>query len=216
MAIINHTKKFIFIHIPKTAGTSLAAYFSQFSTYKDVELGGTVFGEIVSPAFFRRYGVRKHSRASEIRDLVGKDFWDNSFKFAFVRNPYKRTFSIFTFLKHKFRDWKGNEIMDTFDNFEDFVRSEFFWTKGPDRLFATQHTWLYDGDDLIMNFVGKLENINSDVEHISNHLKLEGKEKLGVKNKSSSGVDLKKLPEDVLQRIKGRYKKDFELFDYKF
>lgn len=39
--IVNHTHKFIFVHVPKSAGTSVTQMFSEYSSYRDLEVGGT-------------------------------------------------------------------------------------------------------------------------------------------------------------------------------
>lgn len=41
MSIINNSKNFIFIHIPKAAGTPVALFFSKHSRYCDQELGAS-------------------------------------------------------------------------------------------------------------------------------------------------------------------------------
>ena len=57
---------FIFVHIPKTAGTSIVDFLGLYS--------------------------KKHLTLIQIKELVGLD-WYRSFKFSFVRNPYDRAVS---------------------------------------------------------------------------------------------------------------------------
>ena len=45
----------------------------------------------------REFGLRKHTSAKEIRAFVGPDAFSSAFKFAFVRNPYARFFSLYNF-----------------------------------------------------------------------------------------------------------------------
>ena len=47
MAIINQSKKFIFVHVPKAAGTSVTSAFSKYTSYQDLEIGGAKFGESI-------------------------------------------------------------------------------------------------------------------------------------------------------------------------
>lgn len=130
MAIINQSHQFIFVHVPMSAGTSVTNALSSFTGVFDVELGGTEYGERIASPFAQRFGIGKHATSVEIQHLVGNQIWNEYFIFGFVRNPYSRVFSIYRFLKTKFRKWKGSEIMDVFGNFDEFVRSDFFSSRG--------------------------------------------------------------------------------------
>jgi hypothetical protein len=117
--IVNHTHKFIFVHVPKSAGTSVTELFSQYSSYRDLEVGGTQLGEVLQNEFKKRYGLTKHATAGEIRAIVGAELWDAYYSFGIVRNPYARAQSTFHFMKR----WRGNKEMDRLkfiENMPDF------------------------------------------------------------------------------------------------
>src|SRR5271165_5684282 len=136
--IINNTFQFIFVHVPKAAGTSLTNHLSKFSRYCDLEIGGTSLGEALQPEFKRRYGLSKHSSAREIRETIGEDIWHKYFTFGFVRNPYERAFSIFHFAKKMFSEQQHREAyaeMQHYNSFAEFIQSDFYQTEGPDRIF---------------------------------------------------------------------------------
>ena len=129
----------------------------------------------VRGVYCREFGLRKHTSAQEIRAFVGPDAFSSAFKFAFVRNPYARLFSLYNFLKFKWRRWEGGEIMDQFPRFADFVRSDFFACgkaegAGRDsiyRLFGSQVFWLCeDGERPLLDFVGRVERLEADFDHI--------------------------------------------------
>jgi hypothetical protein len=217
MTIINQTYKFIFVHIPKNAGTTATKILSDYTHWCDLELGGTAFGESLAEIYHSRFGIGKHTKAQAIKKIVGDNVWSEYYKFALVRNPFSRTLSAYRFLK-KWKNWQNSEIMDRFDTFESFVASEFFLASGgPDGMFNPQHSWVNDGaGNKLVNFVGKVEMIEQTIAHISDaiglnvalasipHINESGKidEHLTAYSSISAPIVLK------------RYEKDFTDFGY--
>lgn len=66
--------RYLFIHITKTAGTSVAI---------------SLFGELPY-----------HYTAVQYRVIYGRKTFNRYFKFAFVRNPWDRLYSAYSFLKN--------------------------------------------------------------------------------------------------------------------
>jgi len=151
VTLINHTYRFIFVHVPKNAGTSVAMYLSQASTYRDQEIGGTQLGQAVAPFYRARFGLSKHSTVAEIGRAVGPETMAAYTSFAVWRDPTERLLSIYGFLR-KWDAWRQLEgfvrFVPEFDacrDANDFIGSELFrTTSGPDRIFNPQAFWLAD------------------------------------------------------------------------
>lgn len=85
----------IFVHIPKTAGSSIARALNLSAP---------------SPAF----GIEKHYPAKEICRICGHDIWNEAFRFTCVRNPWARLFSHYNYrtnrgvTSQKGRNWDFN------------------------------------------------------------------------------------------------------------
>jgi hypothetical protein len=161
--IVNHTYKFIFVHVPKNAGTSVTQALSTLSSWRDLELGGTQFGEAIAPHFMKRFGLRKHSTASQIRKVVGEEIWSSYYKFGFVRDPYSRLQSLWSFLR-KWKNWPNSEIMNSFESIDEFVTSDFFRSGGPDQLLRPQAHFL----DADLDFLGSCSATARDFQRILN------------------------------------------------
>ncbi len=217
MAIINNTHRFIFIHIPKAAGTSLSQYYcQQCSTIADVEIGGSAMGEAIQAFYLKRFKITKHATALEIRTALGMSVFNQYFRFSFVRNPFDRTISTFKFLKK----WlPGSELVEhanvfgQFDNVNDMINSAYWETPGIDKIFQPQWRWLYDDSGMhLANYIGKVEAISDDVKKLNCRLGL-NLAPLSIHNNKTS-EDAVHLSASSMEKISNRYCKDFEIFGY--
>ena len=224
--IVNHSHKFIFVHVPKAAGTSVSELFSKFSAYSDLEVGGTELGEALQHAYKRRFGLTKHSTAEEIRAVMGDAAWRDYYAFAFVRDPYARAQSTFHFMKrwHGNKDMKQLAFMEEHADFRSFVLSDTFAEQKAHRLLWPQARWLLDADgELLVDFVGRLETLDEDIHSVLSGapgLVAAGAapEQAPAKNKSASTdaalYELLSTDAEVEARIYEAYRADFEQFGY--
>ncbi len=100
--IISHGRKYIFVHIPKTGGTSLSLALEAKAMKDDVLIGDT------PKAKNRRKRYKdaqtsgrlwKHARLTDIYGLVMQDQIESYFVFTIVRNPWDRMVSYYHWLK---------------------------------------------------------------------------------------------------------------------
>ena len=86
--MINHEHKFIFLHIPKNAGTSIAK------------------------ALNRQCGVTEPYESFRIHsDDFDKKIWKEYFVFTFVRNPFARMWSQYIYRNWLYEKYPFNEIL---------------------------------------------------------------------------------------------------------
>jgi hypothetical protein len=218
MAIINSSKKFVFVHVPKAAGTSVTNALSKYTTYQDLEIGGTHFGEQIQPAYKKRFGIGKHTPASGIREVIGQGAWDSMFKFSIVRNPYERVISTYKFLNK----WEGTpeefkKQLAKFNDINDYILSDMWEERdGPDFIFKPQTFWLTDINDrskLIVDFVGKLEALDEDLARIVSKIEGSKAEMVTAPQLNKTEGDFK-LSSEAIEKINRVYARDFNFFDY--
>jgi hypothetical protein len=224
--IVNHSHQFIFVHVPKAAGTSVSELFSKYSAYSDLEVGGTELGEALQHPYKRRFGLTKHSTAAEILPVVGKDTWGRYYSFAFVRDPYARAQSTFHFMKrwHGNKEMKNLDFMDDLSDFRSFVMSDAFKEQKAHRLLWPQVRWLQDEKGTsIVDFVGRMETLDDDIHHVLSHapglVKIKAAPEAAPKKNRSASTDaalwdLLSSDTEVERRIYEAYQEDFKAFDY--
>lgn len=96
--IISPGRRFIFVHIPKTGGTSLAAALEARAMADDILIGDT------PKARRRRHRLKgvssagplwKHSTLADVAGFVPDDLIDQALICSLVRNPWDRVFSFY-------------------------------------------------------------------------------------------------------------------------
>jgi hypothetical protein len=95
---VSHSRRCIFVHIPKTGGSSIEQALGMFGDWR-LEDRDCLFGRIQSPdlelaGFLSRY--LQHLTISQIRSIVPADVGSRYFSFSFVRNPWDRLVSVYS------------------------------------------------------------------------------------------------------------------------
>jgi hypothetical protein len=222
--IICTSRKFIFVHINKTAGTSITEALAPSLEWNDIVLGATPIGQALDQPFKDRFGLYKHSTAREIRAVVGADAWSESTTFAVVRDPVERAISFYQYLRRmetaasplrRLRRrlfgwqpaWNGLVALRDSRSFSDFIRHPILrYEPG----FIPQHAFLSGEDDeIIVDRLLRFETISEDFEDLAHGLGL-GALRIGHENRSGSGNRLS-IPASDIDFLKGYFAKDYAL-----
>jgi hypothetical protein len=185
---------FIFIHIPKSGGTSVAH---------------AIYG--------KRAG---HDKASVIKQRMNGGEYERMFSFSVVRNPYNRLVSAY----HYATQGGGSEggirkrsvySSTLFNSFSSFV-IEWLIFQNPEDIelvFRPQYLFIMDAqENLLVKWLGRIEEKEEIETVILNELGL--KIQLGQKNTSNRrGFQTYYTPE-LQALVYNFYKKDFELLGY--
>lgn len=94
--IIDYHKKFVFLHVPKCAGTAFEEAYQKVSVPSSFISGGTFSNYRVQEFHYRQYGVWKHSTATEILNRY-PELSDFCF-IALTRDSLSRAVSLWNFL----------------------------------------------------------------------------------------------------------------------
>ena len=184
-------KNFLFIHIPKCAGTS----FSHALYNRQI-------GHMSLEDYF----------------LIDKNFTQNVFKFTICRHPLERLISAYHFLKNGGINKKdlsfSKKYLSDCNSFEDFVLHQLSRKEVLSYYhFRPQSEYISYKGIIRVDKVYKLESINNNIHEISKAI---GIEIILNKLNENKKKRIENINYEMLKIITKIYKNDFENFNYNF
>ena len=242
--IISHSRRFVFIHIHKTAGESISASMVPDLAGADLFRRPGVVIETTSPAGSEGQVVpagserlNKHSTALEVRDWLGQETWDQYFTFSFVRHPIERALSLYGYVAKAARqpsrpwpkrvlhrlapggrtdksDWLGVKAFRATNSFSEFIRHPLL-DEAPG--MRPQSASLCDASgEIIVRYVGRYEQINEDFQFVRTELGLPERP-LRWKNRGrrrGGTPSPGELPAEDRAYMAAKFEEDFRRFGY--
>jgi hypothetical protein len=201
--LISRDYRLIFIHLQKTAGTSIAEFMTS-------NLGATRDG-------------RKHEYAYEAKSRIPEEIWQNCFRFSFVRNPWDRLASWYQHIRRNYTKPGDNPffdyLMSTGDSFEDFILHgdrTISTPWGERNLFTSQFENLSSDDRLLVDFVGRFESLASDWKLVLDRIGYSGRAALPHVNANPRKHYRELYTEKMRLTVEEKCHKDIEEFGYRF
>lgn len=206
--LVSYRKKFLFVHIFKTAGTSITDSFARFC-YRPGSSRPSNWIAFFSTDWkkIHRAPIKKHATALQIRAALDCEIFDSYFKFSFVRNPWDWQVSLYHYiLEHP--ENRGHAETKEMGSFRNFVFSR-------EKLSFTQTSCLVDENgSLLVDFVGKFENLDEDFRSICQKVCISAR--LPHINKSKR-TDYRDYYDAETREVTARlYAEDIERFGYTF
>jgi Sulfotransferase family len=123
--MISFQKRFLFVHIPKTAGNSIQSVLRDCSEDELVALRSEQDGVERFGLRNPKYKIRKHSTLVEYRAALGETQFGALYKFTCVRNPWDRMVSYYFTPTQKAEAWdrkKFKKIISEALSVADYLR----------------------------------------------------------------------------------------------
>lgn len=186
--------KCIFVHITKSAGTSVAK---------------SLLGYLPS-----------HYTATQYRVIFGRRQFEKYFKFAYVRNPWDRLYSAYCYLigggwNQQDKTWAKKHLSSVVD-FNDFVLN---WLS-PERVYSHIHFWpqhrfVCDSKGyILLDYLAYFETIHQDFDAIAEKIGVQAK--LGHENASNRQSYKSVYSADAINKVASIYQTDIDMFGYDF
>ena len=93
--LVSKEKKFLFIHIPKAAGTSVKSALKPWTTTPPPTRANRLLTQARLPRDYSKRRWRKHGTLLHAQRRIPAEDFHTLFKFSFVRNPWNRLVSLF-------------------------------------------------------------------------------------------------------------------------
>lgn len=201
MALV--TLEYIFIHVYKAGGNSIRRALGSPTT-----------------EFFGAHCDAKSVRQGMIHQDREKE-WDAAFKFGIVRNPYDWLVSTY-FYHRQSKNLAGHPAAK--GGFESWL----LWTinvamENKERQldqnkYLTQKHFLYDSDDCIVDYIGRMESIQESWDHICDTLGRKHSQithaNRTASRKGTSYEEIMRANPDAISVINKVFGEDFSAFNY--
>lgn len=209
--MVSTEKNFLFIHIPKTGGSSINHLLYP---YRDFELS-----------------TIHHVPIETFRNWTPTHIFNSLYKFCFVRNPWDLQVSVWrytvknvgldidfkSYIKWKFLN--DTNVLDYF-NFVDsnqeqdkhLIQNAWYVHRVPQIYYVVD-----ESGKVMMDYIGKLETIDSDMEFLADKLDLDIQyvPKINITNHNNESYK-NYYDQETKKIIEDRFKMDIEAFGYDF
>ena len=204
-ANINLEQRFIFVHIPKTAGTSI---------YHALGMN-----------------ISHHKPLSHYKNLLDRDVFAQLTKFAFVRDPLERFISLYKYARLKVsyfhnnvnpdkalygahRDYELLKDASPLDCARYLVEGKLLHN-APDTIWLPQKRWLETDCGMSdINIIGRFENLPNDFANICNQAGIIDKLQSPLGTFNQSNQTAVKITDEVIDIVKNYYREDYDSFGY--
>lgn len=214
--MISIQKRFLFIHVPKTAGNSIQSILADYSEDEIVARRKHQDG-VEQFAVSSKYKVRKHSTLSDYQLAMDAEMYRSLFKFAAMRNPWDRMISLY-FSAHKGRtEWDRDKfaaLVRQTPTLRTYIRRRSLLQKAAAKLGLGKSA-KDDTLDRDIDFLMKFESLERDFQAVC--------ERLGIppaalprRNRSSREHYSHYYDEQLKQLVADRFAEEIDFGGYTF
>lgn len=201
--LLSLSHNFLFVHVPKTGGSSIRHALIPYSIPKNGGMLRRVSANLPMRENPQKVRLRTHDTAAWARIKLGATTFEKMHSFAVVRNPYTRAISYFEYLRQNPKHPKNRIVQNM--SFEEYL----LW--GAQKTLQSRHLCDAQGK-LLVNTILRFENMADEFRSICNDIGISVD--LPRINTSSQMPLEKYLTPRTCELIEQIFAQDFELFEY--
>ena len=186
--MINHQHKFLFIHVPRTGGSSIEYQFD----YKEGQ------------------EQNKHWNLNGWKNYLNSEDFDSYFKFTFVRNPWDILISKYVTSWYSLKG-RGSSI-----GYKSGKTLKYFLDHYEPVAHEHGDGLLDYFDPKQMDFIARFENRNKDLEYISNKIGFNIDANTKRRDHRHKKHYTEYYDDETREIVAEKYARDIEYFGYKF
>ncbi len=208
--VINDRRRFIFVHVPKTAGTSMMAALARLPGNNRRWLANTKHETLA--AFFAQW-----QRRQNLWDRLRGPQPESYRTFAFVRNPWERLSSLYHYMK-EYRPLEQADSVRSFAEFLDQAADGIEWITSWHTMRPQTDFFTFDdgpgAQTMRLSFLGHYEHLNEDLGELTRQLGV-GINLPRQNTSTNARLDFRRLYTDRMFEIAHRlFAHDAEFFGY--
>jgi hypothetical protein len=200
--MISFQKRFLFVHIPKTAGNSIQSVLRDYSEDELVALQSEQDGVERFGLRNPKYKIKKHSTLAEYHEALGNERFRSLYKFTCVRNPWDRMVSYYFTPTQGAETWdrkKFRRIISKAVSVADYLRLK-----------------VRDNDPFEnLNYIIRFENLANDFRTVCAALDI-SPTTLPQYNRSNREHYSKYYDDELRELVRERFAVEIERFGYVF
>ena len=162
--ILSLSHRFIFVHVSKSAGTSIQVALRNFVHEPDCLWIHRLRNRMGLEWDYRRIRFPEHVTAHRLRRQLPPDIYDSYFKFAFVRNPWDWVVSQYHYLLST-PSHRHHGRVCAMSGLEEYIEFEIARNKRSQSEFIID-----ENGKILVDYIGRFENLSRDFASVCDKL----------------------------------------------
>jgi hypothetical protein len=214
--LICHRHQFLFVHIAKTAGTSVRTTLNRLRWRDPYFIPQFICSRISSLTGHRiACKIPRHAKVIAAYEMLPREVFAGLFKFAFVRNPWDLQVSSYHHLKRERPHLVGDRDFETFLRYKlDPARPYQYHL---DTSIALQSDYLVDlHGKVLVDFIGRFETLNDDFITICQRIGVKPPALEHKRQAKDRGGYQKYYTPETVELVARHFAADIAMFGYTF
>jgi hypothetical protein len=214
--LICHRHQFLFVHIAKTAGTSVRTTLNRLRWRDPYFLPQFICSRISSLTGHRiACKIPRHAKVIAAYEMLPREVFDGLFKFAFVRNPWDLQVSSYHHLKRERPHLVGDRDFAAFLRYKlDPARPYQFHL---DTSIELQSDYLIDlHGKVLVDFIGRFETLGDDFNTICQRIGVKPPALEHKRQAKDRGGYQKYYTAETAELVARHFAADIAMFGYRF